>query len=134
MSDITSFDLGEAFLSHYGVKGMHWGIRNERQSDAIGTQPQLTKEQKTKQNLLKAGKAFAGVVLLGYAGYQIHDAISGYRDSKAADRRLVDFNNRRTERWGDTARSLAEADRRAAARLLYADELKAIRDILDDTK
>ena len=27
--DKSSFDLGEEFLAHYGVKGMHWGIRNE---------------------------------------------------------------------------------------------------------
>ncbi len=31
--DESSFDLGEKFLEHYGVKGMHWGIRND--SDPI---------------------------------------------------------------------------------------------------
>jgi len=27
-----TFELGEAFLIHYGVKGMHWGIRRDRPS------------------------------------------------------------------------------------------------------
>ena len=29
--DESSFDLGEKFLEHYGVKGMHWGIRKEEE-------------------------------------------------------------------------------------------------------
>ena len=33
--DESSFDLGEKFLEHYGVKGMRWGIRNDRSSDPI---------------------------------------------------------------------------------------------------
>lgn len=33
--DESSFDLGEKFLEHYGKKGMHWGIRNDRQSNPI---------------------------------------------------------------------------------------------------
>ena len=28
--DASSFDLGEDFLAHYGVKGMHWGIRKDQ--------------------------------------------------------------------------------------------------------
>ena len=33
--DESSFDLGKKFLEHYGVKGMRWGIRNDRSSDPI---------------------------------------------------------------------------------------------------
>ena len=29
MFDHISVDLGEDFLAHYGVKGMHWGIRKD---------------------------------------------------------------------------------------------------------
>ena len=29
MSD--TLDLGEEFMEHYGVKGMHWGIRNDKE-------------------------------------------------------------------------------------------------------
>jgi hypothetical protein len=25
-----SIDIGEEFLEHYGVKGMHWGVRKQR--------------------------------------------------------------------------------------------------------
>ena len=30
MSD--TLDLGEEFMEHYGVKGMHWGIRNDKEN------------------------------------------------------------------------------------------------------
>lgn len=84
--------------------------------------------QQRNQNLIKAGKAAVGVILLGYAGYQIHDAISTYRDRLGADRRLVDMASQtwRRDQLRDTA-----ADARAASR--YADQLKQLRDILGDS-
>ena len=36
MSDNLSVYLGEDFLAHYGVKGMHWGIRNDKEKPPRG--------------------------------------------------------------------------------------------------
>ncbi len=92
---------------------------------------QLTPAQKRTRIAVRTGQAFLGAAFLTYGAVQLKGAYDMIAGSRAADRRLVDFNNRRTERWGDTARSLADEDKRAAARLLYENELKSIRDILD---
>lgn len=33
MASHSSIDIGEDFMAHYGVKGMHWGIRNDGLSE-----------------------------------------------------------------------------------------------------
>lgn len=36
---ISSIDRGEEFMAHYGVKGMHWGIRKDPETDADTSNP-----------------------------------------------------------------------------------------------
>lgn len=56
--DESSFDLGEKFLEHYGVKGMHWGIRKEEElvGREKGQQADTEDEVYSRQLEAKYGK------------------------------------------------------------------------------
>lgn len=50
----SSTDLGEAFLAHYGVKGMHWGIRNDKENHQDSSTPKRMAGFKTDKATFKA--------------------------------------------------------------------------------
>lgn len=69
MSDeINSVELGEDFIAHYGVKGMHWGIRKD---PGIGRAREAILDRNDKQRhtleLAAAGKQFRTSVAVGRA-------------------------------------------------------------------
>lgn len=67
-------------LYHFGVKGMHWGVRkkydkigrshNKNQNDEI-TKNRHRLSDKTKRNI-KIGATVAGTCLLAYGGYRLY--------------------------------------------------------------
>lgn len=97
--DESSFDLGEEFLAHYGVKGMRWGVRKEEElvgresgngqdptSDEIRSAQLEAKygkgslsgkdekglSDKQKKVLLVGGGIIAGVAALGLGYYGLN--------------------------------------------------------------
>ena len=66
--ELTSVELGEDFLAHYGVKGMHWGIRKD---PGIGRAREAILDRNDKQRhmlqLAASGKQFRTSVALGRA-------------------------------------------------------------------
>ena len=76
MSDIyNSIDLGEDFLAHYGVPGMHWGIRNNRDkvyTDAYGKtvpfNPVITSAIQIGASATAGILGYVGARALGFGG------------------------------------------------------------------
>lgn len=68
-----SFYIMTSELSHYGVKGMRWGIRKEYSSSG-SKKPRrgLTEKQKT---YIKRGAVIAGTALALYGGYNLYKYI-----------------------------------------------------------
>lgn len=60
----TSADLGKNFLAHYGVLGMHWGIRKTI-ADERAQYHETMKDPKTARNA-RIGQAFVGTALMAY--------------------------------------------------------------------
>lgn len=116
--DESSFDLGEKFLEHYGVKGMHWGIRKEEElvGREKGTGEDPTDDEiraaqleakygkgsmsgdkglsdKQKKALLIGGGIIAGAAVLGagYFGLKKYDEFQVDQQLKRAiaDRNLL---------------------------------------------
>lgn len=57
-------------LYHYGVKGMRWGVRRNREPTVSRPQKKKAMSDKTKRRL-KRGAAVAGTVLLVYGSYKV---------------------------------------------------------------
>ena len=100
----------EVYLSHHGVKGQKWGIRNKvaKGGKAVGRgvsktggklldeldipgrpnrrSNRLSPAQLAKENSkrAKAGKIFAASLLLGYGGYKLSRIISSNRANAAS--------------------------------------------------
>jgi hypothetical protein len=69
--------LDEALLVHYGVKGMHWGIRNEQSSSGRSSsgrkQPRFTPEQKARAKKVAIGAgALAVAAGAAYIAYRMN--------------------------------------------------------------
>jgi len=65
MENLTSVELGEDFLAHYGVLGMHWGIRKDKtytgfNGREVPYDPRVTAA-------IHAGSTFVGAAI-GYFG------------------------------------------------------------------
>jgi len=58
----------EDFLAHYGVKGMHWGITNEQQSDGSSGPPKLYKAYRRSKPAVVAVGMGAAFVTSGAVG------------------------------------------------------------------
>jgi len=75
VNHLTSVELGEDFLAHYGVKGMHWGIRkavvdlfkNERKTyqDTMSN-PRVARQVRTARNVaIGMGVGLVGLAAVG---------------------------------------------------------------------
>lgn len=83
-------------LTHYGVKGMRWGVRRKRPTTYA------ERRARTKRALKIAG-AIAGGAALGYIGYRNRGAIANYSANRFADARRFARSN--ATRAGMTARA-----------------------------
>ena len=80
MNELTSVELGEDFLAHYGVKGMHWGIRKQivdvfrqgqnKYQDATSDPRVARGAQVAKKTAIVAGVGIVGLAAVG--GLAVH--------------------------------------------------------------
>ena len=84
---MSSFDLGEAFLAHYGVKGMHWGIRNKPIKPVIDVFP------------LKRTRQTAHMFMSAYKAYKMYNVVKGVAQKLAM---INNFNQTNAPVWQST--------------------------------
>ena len=70
---MNSVEVGEEFLAHYGVKGMHWGIRNDKtyegfNGEQVPYDPRLTLAIHTGATFIGAALGYFGARQLGLGG------------------------------------------------------------------
>lgn len=56
-------------LKHFGVKGMRWGVRHEREKTGSENRPQLSKEEKVARRKQRLRKGLGIVSGLAGAGF-----------------------------------------------------------------
>lgn len=69
----------DAYLAHYGVMGMRWGVRKHEPTSSGESNSTDIKSKKSKglsrnQKIVIAGAAFVGTALLAYGAYKAVDA------------------------------------------------------------
>lgn len=67
--------MNEHYLIHYGVKGMKWGVRHDREPTGE-RQRGLSEKQK---KVIKSGAIATGMVLAAYGGYKLYSSNIGKR-------------------------------------------------------
>lgn len=129
-----------AFLEHFGAKGMKWGVRKskaERDSTPKKKKPPLTKQQRIKRNQFRKQVAVSGALVGFYLSMEIvsrklmegpsipsgfklggdSGSTSGHRGSKSA-KDLI--NDRRDVKINSVKKTLAEGfiDKEQAANFI----------------
>lgn len=77
-------------LKHFGVKGMRWGVRHERERNGSENRPQLSKEEKAarrKQRLQKGLGIVSGLAGAGLVAYSV--ATGDYGSAIGAGQRFI---------------------------------------------
>ena len=75
------YDKNSGELYHFGVKGMKWGVRRQREQSGTGgkrsSKKDLTPEQKAarRKKALKVGAAVVGTALAAYGAMKFKNAI-----------------------------------------------------------
>ena len=98
---VSSHDIGVDFIAHYGVKGMHWGIRKDKLTSAknpfAAENPNFVRNRALATTAAGTGAAVASLVYLTPAGAAavgigaafvrgvIHDISIGQRDARIFD-------------------------------------------------
>lgn len=114
------------YLMHFGIPGMRWGVRKQRQSSNVKTSGsnKSTSQIKTKtKKAVKVGAAVAGGILAAYGASKLIKATNNHvqmkKGKEAADRILerAVYN----KHWDDTT-GYKEASRFARARTQAANK------------
>ena len=78
-------------LYHYGVKGMKWGVRHDKEYQGKGKRKEKGKEKEKRRRLtakqkkmLKTGAVIAGSVIALYGGYKLGKIIADNYNAKDA--------------------------------------------------
>lgn len=95
-------------LTHYGVKGMKWGVRKQQPTSGNKRRGAQSKTQQNKSKATNRGRKTAAVALAAIGGtalasYGVYRAVKGRKDKAAA------------QRAREQAAAMAEAARRVAA-------------------
>lgn len=106
MTQVSPEDFTEDFLEHYGVKGMRWGVRKERDSSSGNPKPTNRQIKTARANLLAKRrteyqranvKGKASIAVLG----EFSPALS--RQYRADPTRQFAFNMTTGEKWAQAA-------------------------------
>ena len=84
---MSSFDVGENSLSHYGVKGMHWGIINKPIKPAVDVFP-LKKTRHTVNRFMSV-----------YRMYKMYKVVKGVTQNLGM---VNSFNQTNAPVWQNT--------------------------------
>lgn len=77
-------------LKHFGVKGMRWGVRHEREKTGSGNRPQLSKEEKAARRKQRLQKGLGIVSSLAGAGLVAYSVVTGdYGSAIGAGQRFI---------------------------------------------
>lgn len=95
---VSSHDIGVDFIAHYGVKGMHWGIRKDvltsSKNPFSAANPDFVRNRSLATTAAGTGAAVASLVYLSPMGAAavgigaafvrgiIHDISMGQRDAR----------------------------------------------------
>lgn len=67
-----SLETPDDVLEHFGVKGMRWGVRNQRRSSSRGS----SKKKRIAQVAVVAGVAIAATIIARSSGVRVRDIAS----------------------------------------------------------